>query len=186
MPNLGIIASSISGNLFAPGKDYDSIATVTVGAGGASTITFSSIPATYRHLQIRAINMKTASPSRVRIKFNGDNTAANYNSHYLLGDGSNASAGYELSSSGGLLMGNNSSLIGTNGAEGLVIDILDYANTNKNKTVRSLSGFDANGSGNIQLSSGSWSSTAAITSIVLSNDSVTTAQYSQFALYGVK
>jgi hypothetical protein len=52
-PILGILASGMSGNLWAPGKDFDSIATTTVGAGGASTITFSSIPSTYRHLQIR-------------------------------------------------------------------------------------------------------------------------------------
>jgi hypothetical protein len=42
-PMLGIMASGISGNLWAPGKDYDSIATTTVGGGGAASITFSSM-----------------------------------------------------------------------------------------------------------------------------------------------
>ena len=52
-----------SADIRIPGKQYstpvlnsyESIATVTVGAGGTSTITFSSIPTGYTHLQIRGI-----------------------------------------------------------------------------------------------------------------------------------
>ena len=69
-----------------------------------------------------------------------------------------------------------------------IIDILDYASTSKNKTVRVLTGFDQNGSGNICLASGLWfrSSPAAITSISLAGNSRNYLQYSQFALYAVK
>ena len=67
-----------------------------------------------------------------------------------------------------------------------VIDILDYANTNKYKTLRTLNGGDANGSGNIQIESGSWRNTAAITSITLTHNGSGFTQYSSFALYGIK
>jgi len=68
---------------------------------------------------------------------------------------------------------------------GGVTDILDYASTNKNKTVRTLGGFDANGSGYVNLTSNLWSNTAAINTITI-NAVGTFNQYSQFSLYGIK
>ena len=67
-----------------------------------------------------------------------------------------------------------------------VIDILDYANTNKNKTIRALDGLDNNGSGTVAFSSSLWSSTSAINSIEISGLGGTIQQYSSFALYGIK
>jgi len=97
MPVLGIVASQISGHLFAPSGAYESIATTTVGSGGASTITFSSIPSTYTHLQIRSINRNTRGLSgmvaTLAMSFNSDVTAGNYYRHRLEGDGSTAYAG---------------------------------------------------------------------------------------------
>ena len=61
-PLLGILASSYPQ---APATNFDSIATVTVGAGGSSSITFSSIPSTYTHLQIRFMAKETAVGSGV-------------------------------------------------------------------------------------------------------------------------
>jgi hypothetical protein len=70
---------------------------------------------------------------------------------------------------------------------GTVLDILDYANTNKFKTVRSLTGVDANGSGFVALMSGLYRSTTAITSIKLfSTYGSNWTSTSTFALYGVK
>ena len=67
-------------------------------------------------------------------------------------------------------------------------DILDYSLTNKYKTVRTLSGYDSNGSGQIRLYSGMLSSTTdAITTLRIQDQSGSGyAQYSHFALYGVK
>lgn len=48
-----MLAGNSFWNPWSPSTDYDSIATTTVGAGGAASITFSSIPSTYQHLQIR-------------------------------------------------------------------------------------------------------------------------------------
>jgi hypothetical protein len=175
-PILGIWASS---RAVAAG-DYESIATVTVGSGGTSTVSFTSIPNTYTHLQIRATAQ--ASASDIFMRFNSDTTTS-YAKHYLYGNGSTATAnGYNnqdlisfayTTASGSVFSGN-------------VCDILDYANTNKNKTVRVLNGWDSNGSGGIILWSGAWFKTDAITSISIFPPSSVIAQYSHFALYGIK
>jgi hypothetical protein len=153
--------------------DFDSIATTTVGSGGAADITFSSIPSTYTHLQIRGI----LKDGGAQIVVNAD-TGANYRRHVLYGDGSSAGAATATnfsiatySTSANIFAGN-------------IIEILDYANTNKYKTFRVLAGFDANGSGEAILHSGLWLSTSAITSIKFQG--ATIAQYSQLALYGIK
>jgi len=184
MPILGIIASAISGNLFAPSGAYDSIATTTVSTATAS-ITFSSIPATYTHLQVRFIASMTASgPDDLKIRFNGD-TASNYTRHYLYGSGSTAGAGASASIAFGAIGVNTLPTTASTFGAG-VVDILDYANTNKYKTLRALAGYDANGSGYIALSSSLWQSSSAITSIELFPISSTFPQYSSFALYGIK
>jgi len=178
-PILGIYASQISGHLFAPSGAYDSIATVTVGAGGAATITFSSIPSNYTHLQLRA-TMLTTSASNIVARFNSDN-AANYTQHQLVGDGSSASAGANVAT--------NSPYFGyTNTQPGvMIVDILDYKDTNKYTTSRILTGSDANGAGIVLLRSAVWMNTAAVNQIdVTVNGGANFNQYSQVALYGVK
>jgi hypothetical protein len=67
-----------------------------------------------------------------------------------------------------------------------VLDILDYANTNKTKVIRSLDGNDTNGSGNVGLYSGMYNSTNAITSVTIAPQSGNWNQYTTFALYGIK
>lgn len=168
---------------------FNPIATVTVGAGGSSTVTFSSIPSTYKHLQIRAIgrtNRSAANQDPFKMIFNSD-TAANYSNHFLSGDGSAASAFADTPISF-VAAYNASATTATSGVFGTaIIDILDYGNTNKYKTTRSLGGFDSNGSGGITLTSGFWRSTSAISMIVISPQVGTSFdQYSTFALYGVK
>jgi len=180
-PILGIMASAISGNLWAPGKDYDSIATVTVGTA-VSSITFSSIPQTYRHLQIRLFC--NAGSNDILYQFNGD-TAANYTRHFLYGTGAAAAAGATLSATSGSI-GYTAPTANTNIFGGAIFDVLDYANTSKNTTTRSLGGFDANGSGFSILYSGLWLNTAAVSSIVLLPLAGNFNQYTQAALYGVK
>lgn len=169
------------------GGDFESIATVSVGSGGQSTVEFSSIPATYKHLQIRGIarsNRAAFASDPLLIQVNSD-TATNYSWHYLVGDGSSASsaAGATQSSMTNYLIANNtvSNVFGA-----FVIDVLDYANTNIYKTFRSLMGVDNNGSGFISLNSGNWRSTSAITSIKLTAQNGDLMQYSHFALYGIK
>ncbi len=179
MPILGTVASQFSGKPFG---SYESIATVTVGSESISTITFSSIPQTYTHLQVRTFQ-KTNSAGDLNFKFN-NNSGANYSRHYLYGQGSGAAeSGGSASESQGYIGYNPSSTY----FQSAVIDILDYTNTNKNKTVRSLLGTDANGSGYILLTSSGWFSTSAVTTLSFTQGLVNNfSQYSSFALYGIK
>jgi hypothetical protein len=184
-PILGIYASQITGKLAT--TSYESIATTTVSTP-VSSITFSSIPSTYSHLQIRAIARSTSANlfDNAWLTFNSD-TAANYAQHQLFGDGATASASATININNfESIFYTSSTAIANNFGFGIV-DILDYANTNKNKITRTLTGFDKNGTGGfIVLRSGLWRSTAAVTSITLTNSTNNFAQYSSFALYGIK
>lgn len=167
--------------------DYQSIATSIVGAGGTSAVTFTSIPSTFKHLQVRGIIRSTATgtDANARLRFNSD-TGNNYRFHYLGGSGSAAYAGDSGAVSFGYA-GLSSAASSTSGVFGVqVIDILDYASTSKYKTVRSLNGVDNNGSGYIELDSSLWMSTSAINSLSIFFTSGNLAQYSHFALYGIK
>lgn len=186
LPSLiGIIASS--GGAAAVG-DYESIATVTVGSGGSSSVTFSSIPSTYKHLQIRGLQ-RTSNTSgtnwTVNVRFNAD-TGSNYAYHGLRGDGSSAIAyaGANQTIALGIISGDDANTALAWGVG--YTDVLDYADTNKFKTIRTLTGFEENGSGMVELTSGLWRNTAAIDSITLGAGSGNFLQYSSFALYGVK
>jgi hypothetical protein len=167
-----------------PGS-YESIATVTVGAGGSNSISFSSIASTYTHLQLR-VSATTAASGKVMVaRFNSDSTTS-YTWHFLNGQGTTASAGNATGNTYARFFGQN---IGTNTTNPSVsiMDILDYANTNKNKTVRALSGSDNNGSGEVALESSLWIKTNAINAITISlTDSSNFSQNSSFALYGIK
>ena len=172
----------------AAAGDYESIATVTVGSGGATTVSFNSIPSTYTHLQIRFLAKTNINDTRYALwyQFNGD-TANNYAFHALYGDGSGVTALGSASQGVAEASTNAGNSSGTTNIFGAgVVDILDYTNTSKNKTIRSLSGVDNNGSGRISFQSGLWISTNAITSITIGDYGQTLMQYSTFALYGIK
>jgi hypothetical protein len=170
-----ITAGLFSSGVAASTNSYESIATTVVGGGGSSSVTFSSIPSTFKHLQLRAFLKGTAASNR-NLTFNG--ITSGYFQHRLEGSGSSASAGGYTSQSQ-IAMPITSSQWGQ-----VIFDFLDYTDTNKNKTVRMLGGYDDNGSGFIGFTSGSVANTAAITSITIAGD--TWQQYSSFALYGIK
>jgi hypothetical protein len=166
---------------------YDSIASTTVGAGGASSVTFSSIPSTYTHLQIRAIarGSQADASDQIGLRFNSD-SGSNYAIHQMGSSGSSTfstGGGSETKMVPGYVTGANSA---ANVFGAAVIDILDYANTNKYKTVKGLTGYDVNGGGLTIMRSGLWMNTAAITNIVCLPDSGVFAQYTSIALYGIK
>jgi hypothetical protein len=181
--SLGIFASA---NQSVGVTSYESIATVSVGAGGSSSVTFNSIPSDYTHLQIRFIGKSTltgTSGADFALRFNSD-SAVNYNGHQLYGDGSGAFSGV-TDGTAELYLG-WVTRSGVTPFAAYVSDILDYKNTNKFKTVRSLGGWDNNGTGFVIYRSGVWRSTAAITSITVIQPSGSLAQYSHLALYGIK
>lgn len=161
---------------------YESIATTTVGSGGTSFVTFSSIPSTYKHLQIRWMNPTTNVGGNVVVNFNNVTSTGSYAFHNVRGNGSTASA-LGFASGGG-----NSTLFSNEGLSAGVVDILDYADTNKYTVSRILSGNEFNNtSGMVSLGSSLFLNTAAISTIKLTADvSGGWAQYSSIALYGIK
>jgi hypothetical protein len=187
-PILGIIASQ---NYPRITNSYESIQTVTVGSGGQASISFTSIPSTFKHLQIRWIGRSTLiGQDRIaqKIQFNSD-TGANYSHHQLFGDGASAAASETANAS--YIISGLSELTAADAPANTfgvgIIDVLDYANVSKYKTVRALTGQDQNStSGRIFLASGNWRNTAAITSITLAPENGNYVQYSSIALYGIR
>lgn len=188
MPIIGIMASANWAS--ANASSFESIATVTA-AGGETSLTFSSIPSTYKHLQVRGIGkaIDNVGGSIVLGRINSD-TNSNYATHYLRGDGSNTGASGTATTTSYNLAYNkyadgesNANIYGP-----IMIDIHDYANTSKYKTMRVFSGTDSNGlSSYVQLGSGLWMSTSAVTSVSLIMSAGTTWKSgSTFALYGIK
>ena len=185
---------AITAGLFSAGtppvtNSYESIAT-GVGNGSSGTISFTSIPSTYTHLQIRGISRdgRAVSVDTGYFVINSD-TGTNYAYHLLNGNGSAASAGANSSCA----PSNTSPFIipGTSAGSSMmsatITDFLDYKNTNKYKTLRTLSGADLNGSGNAWFTSTLWMNTNAITQIdIISGTGSAWTTTTQFALYGIK
>ena len=178
---------NIAAGLFGVGvppvtSSYESIATVSVGSGGAAYAEFTSIPDTYKHLQIRCSIRGTANNYQL-VRLNSD-SASNYAYHYIYGTGSAVGAGNVTSTSS---MGFTDTTNTASIFNGLIIDILDYTSTTKNKTLKGLGGFDTNGGGFISMNSGLWFKTPEkVTTVRFTPDTGSYAEYSSFALYGIK
>lgn len=192
--NYGVTSdNSAASNSVTPANpsSFESIATITA-SGGEASLTFSSIPGTYKSLQIRGIARDTYSSalntSSLVSQFNSDAAYGNYAFHQLYGNGTSTIAvGYpnnDLQAGFSISSGNsNTQIYGVS-----LIDIIDYASTNKYKTVRQFCGADLNGAtaGTAMLSSGLWKSTSAITSIKINCQNLGFAAGTKFALYGIK
>jgi hypothetical protein len=172
---LGILASA------SGGADYELITTSTVSGSSVSSVVFnsSSAWANYKHLQLRLAGKPVANGATMWIQFNSD-TASNYNYHYLYGQGSSATSG-SGGNGNGVLVGGVSGFPNGYFMAGIV-DVLEFANTNKYKTTRALSG----GSSEIDLASGLWRSTSAITSMTVYFTGTNVDVGSRFSLYGLK
>jgi hypothetical protein len=178
-----IVAGGLSAMAPPVTNSYESIATTVVGAGGASDVTFNLSGVTgFKHLQIRGLVTYAASANAVCLFANGD-TGSNYAWHQLYGTGS-GTPGASASASTNIP---NIAVVPSSGyPASFVADVLDYNSSSKYKTYRTLSGYDASGSGLSVLRSTLWMNTAAITSLTIKFDAGTLAQYSSFALYGIK
>lgn len=175
---LNTILGSFSTGVAPVTTSYESIATVTLSST-ASTVTFSSIPQTYTHLQLRSFNAQASATQGARLFANGDTTTTNYWLHALNGNGTSASAAGTNNNYGFYYSGSTSGYLAS------IIDILDYTNTNKRKVFRALEGYDLNGSGNVTLWSMGWT-TSAITSLQFDSIGSSFQSGSVYALYGIK
>jgi hypothetical protein len=185
-----------SGSLLVGNEAFDPgsfVPIATASPSGAATVTFSSIPQTYKALQIRFIGRLTYNGGgaiyNANINFNGD-SGSNYTYHAIRATGTGVFA-YSGTSQTKILLDTafpDAGVLSNTFGVGIT-DIHDYSSTTKNKTVRSINGFDNNtgGNGQVWLQSGAWLNTAAITSIVITNNGGHNfASGSNFTLYGIK
>jgi hypothetical protein len=138
---------------------------------------------------VLSATVSSGNPS-LGARYNSD-TGSNYTYHALFGDGGNTYAAGLASQTAIYLQRLSSDAMNASAYGVIVTDILDYTSANKNKTVRSLGGFDTNGgtasTGKIYFTSGAWlNSSTAISSIVLTPDTGNFKQYTSAALYGIK
>jgi hypothetical protein len=169
------------------------ISAITVGAGGASSIDFTSIPSTYNDLylkfSLRATNSSSArAEDSLLLAINNNTTGTNYTSRYLRGNGSSVGSGTVTSGYSGCYIGefNGSTSTANTFANGEMY-IPDYLSSN-NKSFSIDIVQETNGTtayshlmGNI------WNQTSAITRLTFTDiNSNTFAQYSSIYLYGIK
>jgi hypothetical protein len=187
----------LAGNSAFIPSNFFKIATVTA-AGGETSLSFTSIPSTYNSLQIRGIyRSNTSIGYQVAMTFNSD-TGNNYASHGLYGNVTANTVTTDNRTSNPFATVQSATPVSTDIASaygGFITDIIDYASSSKNKTLKMLLGSSINNTtgtgtgtgGAIALGSGLWINTSAITSIQLTftNSSTTWATGSTFTLYGV-
>jgi hypothetical protein len=185
--------AAITATPYSLAGSYDSLAAVTLSAA-VSTITLGSIPTGYKHLQIRAIVRNSTAAydgtQNLNVRFNGDSTAV-YGQHLFYareyGD-TVAGSGYnETSMNIGPCFPSDGAPAGTYGT--FIFDLLDYSNTSKNKTSRTLFGANVSGTTSnvgVGIASGLWRNTTAVSSVTFISGSGNFMANSQFALYGIK
>lgn len=178
---LGILAAS-----GAAGGSYELIES-NILTSTASSVTFSSIPSDYKHLQIRAVTQDSATTSsqHMFLQFNSD-AGTSYSYHLLNGYGP-AVQSYGIANKTEIQLWDATPGDTTPQIFGAaIIDILDYANTNKNTTTRALHGALNTNEQDISLASGLWMNTAAVSSITLINNYQYFNAGSRFSLYGIR
>jgi hypothetical protein len=158
-----------------PTPTYKPLATVTLGTT-ASSVTFSSIPATYRDL-ILVIDATTGADALLHLRFNAD-SGNNYNFARAVG----FSGGTFSDTSSNVSEIRNTIQFGTGKGNGIT-QIMDYSATDKHKTV--LQRGNNKGAAEAAMGAGRWANTAAITSIVCGLNTSTFSSGSRFDLYGV-
>lgn len=182
------LKSKIAGRKLLAGNITDSLQTAFVSiatptiSGSANFVDFTDIPQTFKHLQIRFSILGSATNSDVQITFNGVSSAGSYTYHELRGTGTETSANGNGSMA--FMYAATNATSATYPAVGIV-EIFDYADTNKITTIRSLSGKDENGGGTLQLLSGMNKVTTAVTSLRV-DCGTTIDTKSKIALYGIR
>lgn len=196
------VSSLLSGTLTTPSAkqafEPASLFTISTSTGSASSFTLSSIPQTYRHLQLRMRlkNARTDAPySGVYVRLNAD-SGANYSYSGIDWD-SRAGAPFGSASSGatslfnGQTLGTGAYVTSTSVYSYHIIDIFEYSNTNYYTTACYYGGYVDNGSGYSIKSNGhchtsAWHNTAAVTSIAITTDNPNFDSGTHIALYGIK
>jgi len=160
--------------------------TVTVGSGGASSVTFSNIPQTFTDLVIKTSIRDSVSGTfnaGMRIIFNG--SSSGYSDTYLYADGSTTYSTRDSSGSWIRIGAQPASGATANTFSNDEIYIPNYTSSNYKSVIGDSVGENNGTTSYVTLAAGLWSNTAAITSIQLQSNSAAWVQYSKFSLYGV-
>jgi len=156
-----------------PVSTYVALATETL-SGTDTSVTFSSIPATYRDLVVVAKTF-SASATGVGVRFNGD-TGSNYSMVYASGNGSTAtSSAYTSDRAEPYISGATDHLI--------LMQIMDYSATDKHKTMLSRG---ESASGKVQMFAIRWADTSAINSIEIFTPINSYGAGTTLSLYGIE
>ena len=163
------------------------IATVTVGAGGASSIEFTSIPNTYTDLCVKVSTRQNGSnvDNNTTIAFNG--SSSGFSTRALYGTGSGAgsfTASVSTESHIGYSPGANAT---SNTFGNIEVYIPNYTGST-NKSISADGVAESNTTTvDSMLAAGLWSNTSAITSIKITDyqGSNNFVQYSTATLYGI-
>ena len=171
---------------------YEAIATVTVGSGGAATIGFTSIPATYTDLLIKLSlrsNQNANTGENLRLRFNGS-TASVYSDRALEGNGSSAASYNASSQTSALVAYGNTNNTTSNTFANIELYIPNYTSTTAAKSISGDSVVENNATlAFCYLSAALWNpaTQVAITSILLYPQVASQwVQYSTATLYGIK
>lgn len=172
---------STDGGTPAPSASYNSIASAT-GTGSSGSITFSSIPSTYSHLQVRYY-YKTSATAALYLRMNSD-SGSNYSNHEIVADTSTATSTGSASQTQGRLGASNGKSDYQPCAG--IVDLHDYANTSKYKTFSDFSGNQIQFAGSdLDIRSGMWMNTSAINSLTIYLSSGNFTTDTVIGLYGI-
>jgi hypothetical protein len=161
---------------------------IITGASATYACSFNNVPQTFEHLQVRVYARGTqASVSNFMLmQYNADSSNTYYAEHHLIGNGSSVTSNQATSQTYvniGSVTG-NTALANNFGVA--IIDILDYTSTTKHKVSRTIIGYDNNGSGEVQISSGLYANTVSILPITLLQLYMANAQIgTRIDLYGI-
>lgn len=185
--------SMLAGNAAYDPGSYDLIASVVVGTGGSSLITFSSIPQTYASLEVWSLSApETAGAADLQMRMNNDSGASNYAWSAGYGPSSGTAASFLNNSSTSYITSVNGAGRGAPTFAMTIWSIPDYTSTNKHKSLNHWGGFATNDGSDINYvtgfwGSGRWKSTTAINRLdFLLTSSADIAEYSVFSLFGLK
>jgi hypothetical protein len=183
----GILSAAGAGGVVAADA-YELIST-TILTSNTASVTFSNLgdySSTYKHLQIRAAvrSTRTGDGDAFFLRFNGD-SGNNYTFHSVAGNGSSVASAAGTAENRGYLADGHSAGSTANGFAGLVTDILEPYSISKNKTVKTLTGWNST-SRQVALRSALWLNTSSITSVNLFALNGNLVAGCRFSLYGIK
>jgi hypothetical protein len=182
----GLQASDATNSMLAGYSDVDfELISTAFGNSSAASVTFSNIPQSYKNLQLRIVAQTTSGgPTDLYLRMNNDSTTGNYRDSRLYGfNGTLYSGGVSTNS----IYSGSCGQVGDNApTSAVLLDIVDYTNISKNKTIKFINGKPRNVDVLIQAGSGVWLNTSAISSLTFFVGSGAFSPQTRFSLYGVK